>query len=90
MREALTAAHDAAAGLAHMHEVGVAHKDIKPGNLLVFWDAEAGPGGAVAERLRVKLADLGMSRKLEQGPDAADMCARMHARALCPCMHGEG
>jgi eukaryotic-like serine/threonine-protein kinase len=48
-------AHDIASGLAHAHEHGVVHRDLKPGNIL--FDSEA----------RSKIADFGIARV--QGAD---------------------
>ncbi|KAL9241569.1 hypothetical protein vseg_015669 [Gypsophila vaccaria] len=42
-------------GLCHVHELGFVHCDIKPDNVLVFEDNS------------VKLADFGMSRRVEEG-----------------------
>jgi serine/threonine protein kinase len=46
------------AGLAHAHECGVIHRDIKPQNLLLTWDHET-----------LKIADFGVAR-LEGGEGA--------------------
>jgi serine/threonine protein kinase len=51
---ALVALADAARAADALHEAGIAHNDIKPGNILLH------PGGA-------KLADLGLSRLLTPG-----------------------
>ncbi len=48
-------AKDALAGLLYLHERGVAHRDMKPQNLLVFPDGEAA---------KVKLCDFGVSAVL--------------------------
>jgi eukaryotic-like serine/threonine-protein kinase len=50
----LTAMAHAARAAHALHEAGIAHRDIKPGNILLY------PGGA-------KLADLGLSHVLEPG-----------------------
>ncbi len=42
---------DAASGLAHLHEAGVIHRDIKPGNLMLTSDAQ-----------RIVIMDLGLAR----------------------------
>ena len=79
--DALTVTHDAATGISYMHSQGLAHKDIKAGNLLVFPQLVAGPGSTMQERVHVKVADLGLSRKLKQRPTAADMCANMRLQS---------
>jgi len=44
-----------ASALAHMHECGVAHNDVKPANILLSQDAKSG------DLVSVKLADLGLA-----------------------------
>jgi serine/threonine protein kinase len=51
-----------AAGLAHMHGLGLAHHDVKPANVLIMHERQ--PGGAV--QTTVKLADLGLAGPLAQ------------------------
>jgi serine/threonine-protein kinase len=51
--EVLTLAADLSAGLAHAHEMGIVHRDVKPHNVLL------GPGGVT------KLTDFGIARALE-------------------------
>jgi serine/threonine-protein kinase len=51
--EVLTLAADLSAGLAHAHEMGIVHRDVKPHNVLL------GPGGVS------KLTDFGIARALE-------------------------
>ena len=53
VREAARLARDAALGLAHAHERGVVHRDIKPGNLLVDRNG------------RLVVADFGLARLSE-------------------------
>lgn len=51
-----------ALGLHHAHEQGMVHRDVKPANILVTWDA-------AHRRPLVKLLDLGLARILEQEED---------------------
>ena len=46
-------------GLAHMHERGIAHRDIKLDNILILNDGNLN---------RVVLGDLGMAKRLDDGP----------------------
>lgn len=57
-REAVRIASDAATGLAHLHERGLVHRDVKPGNLLLD-----GKGG-------VKLGDLGTLIRVDDAANA--------------------
>ena len=58
MREAATIISQAAAGLQHAHELGLIHRDVKPGNILVTPDGQT------------KLSDLGLAGWLNDGEDS--------------------
>jgi eukaryotic-like serine/threonine-protein kinase len=58
MREAATIISQAAAGLQHAHELGLIHRDVKPGNILVTPDGQS------------KLSDLGLAGWLNDGKDS--------------------
>lgn len=53
---------DILSGLAYLHENGIAHRDMKPKNILL--SEENG-------RLTAKIADFGISKKVEAGEDAS-------------------
>jgi len=58
---AVEIAAQACAGLEYAHRMGIIHRDVKPGNLMVI----GGPAGGPAE-MTVKLADFGIARAAEQ------------------------
>ncbi|HEY2155440.1 MAG TPA: protein kinase, partial [Isosphaeraceae bacterium] len=51
-------AHQAALGLQHAHEVGMVHRDIKPGNLMV---------SRRGEKAVVKILDFGLAKATSEG-----------------------
>jgi serine/threonine protein kinase len=55
----------AAAGLQHAYQSGVAHRDVKPSNLLL---QPAGPAGPT-----VKVCDFGLAKAITPGSGAADL-----------------
>jgi len=60
-RVAVEIAAQGCAGLEYAHRMGIIHRDVKPGNLMVI----GGPAGGPAE-MTVKLADFGIARAAEQ------------------------
>jgi len=70
---ALKAMADAARAAHALHEAGIAHRDIKPGNVLLH------PGGG-------KLADLGLSHVLSPGITITGMGPAGDIEYLDPCL----
>lgn len=58
---AVEIAAQACAGLEYAHRMGIIHRDVKPGNLMVI----GGPAGG-GSAMTVKLADFGIARAAEQ------------------------
>ncbi len=58
MKEAATIISQAAEGLEHAHQLGLVHRDVKPGNILVTTDGHA------------KVSDLGLAGWLNEGEEA--------------------
>jgi len=52
----------AALGLAHVHERGLVHRDVKPSNLLVISDS-------LSKRPRIKILDVGLSRFVSEADE---------------------
>jgi serine/threonine protein kinase len=71
--KALKAMADASRAAHALHEAGIAHRDIKPGNVLLH------PGGA-------KLADLGLSHVLSPGITITGMGPAGDIEYLDPCL----
>ncbi len=65
----LRLAHDCAAGVASLHAKGIMHNDIKSLNFLVDKD------------LRVKLADLGESRRIPEGARSSNNALRSRTQS---------
>ena len=62
MKQVATIGADLASALDYVHSHGVIHRDVKPGNVLLF-EPTASTG---ASRWRAKLADFGIARMLEE------------------------
>jgi cytohesin len=79
LEEGLALLRQAARGVAALHQAGIAHLDLKPGNLLLLEKAaasgetaasgEAAATEAAATDWTVKVADFGLARSLRAGED---------------------
>lgn len=74
MRAILSVAHDVAAGMAFLHERGVAHGDLTGGNVLLASNPDS-PAGVTA-----KIADFGLAR-------AVDVQSRIETRTYGTVTH---
>ncbi len=63
--EAVSIGTQACAGLEYAHRLGIIHRDVKPGNLMVIGGPAADGGGPNGE-MTVKLTDFGIARAGEQ------------------------
>lgn len=67
--EAVRVVHQALLGLQHLHEKGMVHRDMKPGNLMLNPTPEPGEEDTTLEAT-VKLVDVGLGRALfDEGED---------------------
>eukprot|EP00039_Didymoeca_costata_P004211 m.71976 g.71976 ORF g.71976 m.71976 type:complete len:634 (-) comp12293_c1_seq1:2060-3961(-) len=54
-----------AAGMAHIHQHGLYHRDLKPGNILLFYSGAGCPGGVRCKGQRLVIADFGLAKQAE-------------------------
>jgi serine/threonine protein kinase len=70
--EAVRIVHQALAGLQHIHEQGLVHRDLKPGNLMLVPARQSGEPDSTL-LATVKILDIGLGRQLfEEGDRAAE------------------
>jgi serine/threonine protein kinase len=70
--EAVRIVHQALAGLQHIHEQGMIHRDLKPGNLMLVPGRQPGEPDSTLQAT-VKIMDIGLGRQLfEEGGVPAD------------------
>ncbi len=61
--DAMTVARQVLAGLSYLHQKGIAHRDIKPHNILLDWPIEVDPmQGRSLDGVTAKLSDFSLSR----------------------------
>ena len=63
VQEAIPIMTQALEGLDHLHEVGLVHRDLKPGNLMLV-PSEEGAAGDTTLKCTVKILDMGLGRAL--------------------------
>lgn len=69
-RDALGVCRDLATALAHGHQLGIIHRDVKPANVLLQPRSRAAPDDFP---FVVKLADLGLARSETRSPDQPEI-----------------
>eukprot|EP00741_Cyanophora_paradoxa_P003596 tig00000093_g3493.t1 len=82
LAECLDLGEQVLAALAHLHSRNIVHRDVKPGNILVF----RGEGG----RLQFKLTDFGIALKLAGAASTATAAVGTFAYAAPEALRGEG
>lgn len=72
--EAVRLVHQILQGLQHLHEEGLVHRDLEPGNLMLVADGTGAPADTNAKST-VKILDIGLGRAIfdEGAPGAAEV-----------------